>query len=75
MAEFRAMEQCSDRFDGGCFVEKVYDYGCIAVARSNSHRRWGYAWRTSPGAASGAALEMCEETGSHTCSLQTTTCE
>jgi hypothetical protein len=71
----RAMEDCNAHFGGGCFVEKVYDYGCIAVARSNSHRRWGYAWRETADAASEAAMERCDETGSHSCSVQTTTCE
>jgi hypothetical protein len=70
-----AMSQCGARFGNDCMVEKAFSHGCIAVARSNSHRRWGYAWRPWPGPARNAAMEACDATGSHSCAIQTTSCE
>jgi Domain of unknown function (DUF4189) len=70
-----AMSQCSARFGGDCVLEKSFSGGCIAVARSNSHRHWGYAWRPWAGAARYAAMESCDETGSHSCAIQMTSCE
>jgi hypothetical protein len=70
-----AMSQCSARFGGDCVLEKSFSRGCIAVARSNSHRHWGYAYRPWPQPAQYAAMESCDETGSHSCSIQMTSCE
>jgi hypothetical protein len=70
-----AMSQCRARFGGDCMLEKSFSHGCIAVARSNSHRRWGYAWRPAPEPARFAAMDACGETGSRSCSIQTTSCE
>jgi hypothetical protein len=70
-----ALSQCGERFGGGCFLEKSFSYGCIAVSRSNSHRRWGYAWRPSPEPAQYSAISACEATGAQSCSIQTTSCE
>jgi hypothetical protein len=70
-----AMSQCGARFGGDCTVEKSFTRGCIAVARSNSHRHWGYAYRPWPQPAQYAAMESCDATGSHSCSIQMTNCE
>jgi hypothetical protein len=70
-----AMSQCSARFGGDCVLEKSFSRGCIAVARSNSHRHWGYAHRPWPQPARYAAMDSCDETGSHSCAIQMTSCE
>jgi Domain of unknown function (DUF4189) len=70
-----AMSQCGAKFGGDCTLERSFNYGCIAVARSHSHRRWGYAWRPAPQPSRFAAMEACDETGSRTCEIQTTSCE
>ena len=70
-----AMSQCGARFGGDCVLEKSFNEGCVAVARSNSHRHWGYAWRKWEGAARDAAMTACDETGSHSCEIQTAFCE
>jgi uncharacterized protein DUF4189 len=75
MAINKAMSQCGERFGGGCFLEKSFNYGCLAVARSNSHRHWGYAWRESLTPARYGAMGACDDTGAHTCSIQTVGCE
>jgi len=70
-----AMSQCWARFGGGCVLQKSFDHGCVAIARSNSHRHWGYAWREDPAAAHDAALGACGNTGSHSCAMEKESCE
>ena len=70
-----AMSQCGARFGGGCVLQKAFDHGCVAIARSNGHKRWGYAWREEAAAAHDAALGACGNTGSHSCSIQKEGCE
>jgi hypothetical protein len=71
----QAFSRCGDGFGGGCFLEKAFSHGCFAVARSQSHHRWGYAVRPYEDAARDAAMGECEDTGSHTCAIQTVSCE
>ena len=70
-----AMSQCGGRFGGGCVLEKSFDHGCVAIARSNSHRHWGYAWREDAATAHDASIGACGNTGSRSCSIQTESCE
>ena len=55
----QAFSRCGDSFSSGCFLEKAFSRGCFAVARSESHHRWGYAVRPSEDAAREAAMGEC----------------
>jgi hypothetical protein len=68
-----ALGKCSARF-GSCAVDKSYVNGCLGVARSPSHKVWGFAVRNSADEARLAAIGACAQNGAR-CGIQTVTCE